>query len=350
MFVDDNGHVKLQFEADPKSALGYLYDSLCKELGITWNYNSPSNNYGLYTNCAMHSAGDRASYGCGPNGSGAGGFCPQMTIAYSVKFKSDDYAAAYLSLCNTYVDYWRSLYPTGVAVGTNNFCPNGGCLGLYLNRYDLYSVFKPDLGGSWVEYNGASLAPTMSPAPTWPGGCSEPHNFHLDKCFQKRSKRMNSSSVAWDSLGRVGQASVFLVTFMASTLAFSLFVSRARKKRRRGESYLGFFLRDTFRLKKKKRRGRKSSRKKKKNLYRKLKGLDKDLEKSMLDDKSRRSRSSRSRSRGGSRSKSGHSTSDSKSRSKSRSGKLSNQTVTPSSSSRRSSKTRSKSRSRGVIV
>ena len=161
---------------------------------------------------------------------------------------------------------------------------------------------------------------------------------------------MHSSSVAWDSLGKVGQASVFLVTFMATTLAFSLFISRARKKRRRGESYLGFFLRDTFRLKKKKRKGRKSSSRKKKTLYRKLKGLDKDLEKSMLDDKSRRSRGSRSRSRGGSsRSKSDG---GSKSRSKSRSsgGRLSNQTVTPSSSSRRSSKSRSKSRTTREVV
>ena len=73
VFVDDNGHLKMQFEADSTSALGYLYDSLCKELGITWNYNSPSNNYGLYTNCAMHAASDRASYGCGPDNANSGG-------------------------------------------------------------------------------------------------------------------------------------------------------------------------------------------------------------------------------------------------------------------------------------
>lgn len=64
---------------------------------------------------------------------------------------------------NNYIDYWRKLYPSGVAVSTDNFCPNGGCLGLFLNRYDLYSVFKPDLGGSWVVYKpelerGGSLA------------------------------------------------------------------------------------------------------------------------------------------------------------------------------------------------
>lgn len=332
VFVDDNGHLKLQFEADSTSAMGYLYDSLCKELGISWNYNSPSNSEAIYTNCAMHASGDRASYGCGPDNENTGGFCPQMTMAYGVKFQSEDLAATYLANVNNYVDYWRSLYPSGVAVGTDQFCPNGGCLGLFLNRYDLYSVFKPDLGGSWVQYNGASMAPTFSPAPTWEGGCSEPHNFHLDTCFQRRS-RPKVSALAWDSLGKVGQASVFLISFMAVTLAFSLFVARARKKRRKGESYLGFFIRDTFRRKRKKK-----SRKKKKSLRRKLKGLDKDLESSFLDDKSRRSKSSRARSRS-SRSKS-------KSRRRSKSRGLEGQGQPSSAASVRSGKSKSRSKSR----
>ena len=34
VFVDQDGHVKLQFEVDTSSALAYLYDTLCKELGI----------------------------------------------------------------------------------------------------------------------------------------------------------------------------------------------------------------------------------------------------------------------------------------------------------------------------
>jgi hypothetical protein len=253
VFVDGNGHLKLQFEADPSSAMAYLYDSLCKELGITWNYKSPSNSLGVYTNCAMHAASDRAKYGCGPENAGGGGFCPQMTIAYAPRFKSEEYAAAYLDRCNNYVDYWRSLYPSGVAIGTSQFCPDGGCLGLFLNRYDLYEVFKPDLGGAWVEYNGASMPPTFSPAPTWKGGCDEPHNFHLDKCFRKRYKP-KASAVAWDALGNVGQLSVVIVVFMAVTLSVSIFLARARKKRRRGESYLGFFFRDLTRKKRKKRR------------------------------------------------------------------------------------------------
>lgn len=255
VFVDGNGHVKLQFEADPNSALAYLYDSLCKQLGIAWNYESPYNNYGVYTNCAMHAAGDRAQYGCGPENSNSGGFCPQMTIAYSPRFASEDHAAAYLASCNNYIDYWRSIYPSGVAVGTNKFCPQGGCLGLFLNRYDIYEVYKPDLGGSWVEYNGASMPPTYSPAPTWKGGCDEPHNFHLDKCFRKRYKP-KASAVAWDALGSVGQFSVMLVVFMAITLSISIFLARARKKRRRGESYLGFFFRDLTRKKRRKRKNK----------------------------------------------------------------------------------------------
>ncbi len=64
VYADDNNNLYLQFEADSSSALGYLYFS--QQLGISWNYKSPSNKYGLYTNCAMHSSGDRANYG-GPD-------------------------------------------------------------------------------------------------------------------------------------------------------------------------------------------------------------------------------------------------------------------------------------------
>mmetsp|Transcript_24235 Transcript_24235/g.37386 ORF Transcript_24235/g.37386 Transcript_24235/m.37386 type:complete len:761 (-) Transcript_24235:261-2543(-) len=282
LFIDDDGHVKLQFEADAASALGYLYSALCKELGIEWNYNKPSNNLGVYTNCAMHSAGDRAKYGCGPENDNSGGFCPQMTVAYSPKFQSEDTAAAFLARGNNYVDYWRGLYPNGVAVGTSSFCPDGGCLGLFMNRYDLYNVFKPDLGGSWVEYGGMSSPPTYSPAPTWTGGCDEPHNVHLDICFRKRIKP-KAPAIAWDSLGSVGQFSVFLLTFMAVTLSVSIFLARARKKRKKGESYVAFFIRDMNRKRKKKKK--------------KKKGMS-DLEESMLDgDMSRKSKRSASRSK-----------------------------------------------------
>mmetsp|Transcript_45470 Transcript_45470/g.110141 ORF Transcript_45470/g.110141 Transcript_45470/m.110141 type:complete len:948 (+) Transcript_45470:123-2966(+) len=301
VFIDQDGHAKIQFEVDTSSALAYLYDTLCKELGIAWNYDSPSNSQGSYTNCAMHAAGDRASYGCGPDGSNVGGFCPQMTLAYAPRFNSEDSAAAYLEKCNNYVDYWRSLYPSGVAVGTSNFCPNGGCLALFLNRLDVYEVFKPDLGGSWVEYGGASMPPTYSPAPTWKGGCDEPHNFHLDKCFRKKHKA-KASAVAWDSLGNVGQFSVMLVLFMAITLSVSIFLARARKKRRRGESYLGFFFRDLTRKKRKKRRRRVAA----------------GLENPMLDKSSSSHGRRRSKSRSRSKSKSRGGTSRTRSGSRSR--------------------------------
>lgn len=295
LFQDDDGAVKLQFEADANSALGYLYDNLCKMLGLTWNYESPSNSYGLYTNCAMHAAGDRATYGCGPDNANSGGFCPQMTVAYRVAFQSEDHAAAFLARGNNYVDYWRSLYPSGIAVGTNNFCKDGGCLGLFLNRYDLYQVFKPDLGGSWVEYNGATSAPTMSPAPTYTGKCSDSRNSHLDMCFKKQHSG-KATAVAWNSLGPVGQLSVYLVSFMAVTLSLSIFLARARKKRRRGESYVSFLVRDI-----RKGGGRRSKGDKKKKKKRRTK--NKDLEEDMLGG-GRPPKSSRSRSKSKTRSKS----------------------------------------------
>lgn len=291
VFIDDDGHAKLQFEADTSSALAYLYDSLCKELGISWDHVSPSNSRGVYTSCAMHHAGDRASYGCGPQGSNQGGFCPQLTLAYSPRFASEEAAAAYLERCNAYVDYWRGLYPSGIAVGTSKFCPNGGCLALFLNRLDVYEVFSPDNGPAWVFYNGGSMPPTHSPAPTWTGGCDEPHNRHLDRCFRKHFNA-KASAVAWDALGNVGKFSVVLIAFMAVTLSISIFLARARKKRRRGESYLGFFFRDLTRKRRKKKR---------------RKGT---LEESMLpESSSRRSKSS----------KRGSSTSRSKSRRRSKS-------------------------------
>jgi len=53
--------------------------------------------------------------------------------------------------------------------------------------------------------------------------------------------------VFWDALGTIGQLSLFLLTFMAASLFLSMFVARARKRRRKGESYLAFFIRDITR-------------------------------------------------------------------------------------------------------
>ena len=243
VFQDDDGSIKLQFEADANSALGYLYNSLCQMLGISWNYESPYNSLGLYSNCAMHAAGDRAKYGCGPDNANTGGFCPQMTLAYRVGFQSEEHAAEYLERSNNYVDYWRSLYPSGVAVGTSKFCPNGGCLALFLQRQDPLMVFSPNLAGSWIEFMGGTASPTISPAPTYAGGCDDPRNSQLDKCFRQKHAR-KASSVAWDALGKVGQLSMMLLFFMASTLTVSMFLARARQRKNDGESYLDFFIRD----------------------------------------------------------------------------------------------------------
>lgn len=280
VFQDDDGSIKLQFEADASSALGYLYNSLCSMLGITWNYESPYNSLGLYSNCAMHAAGDRAKYGCGPDNANTGGFCPQMTLAYRVGFQSEEHAAAYLERSNNYVDYWRSLYPSGIAVGTSKFCPDGGCLALFLQRQDPLMIFSPNLAGSWVEFMGGTVAPTISPAPTYVGGCDDPRNSKLDKCFRQKHA-LKASSVAWDALGAVGQFSIFLLFFMASTLTLSIFHARARSRKNDGESYLSFFIRDMVG----------EPKKRKKKLRRKKVGrgtLDQDLlENEQVDNKIR---------------------------------------------------------------
>ncbi len=297
VFVDSNGHVKLQFEADPYSSMGYLYDNLCQMMGIKWNYVSPKNSYGIYTNCAMHAAGDRAKYGCGPSNANYGGFCPQMTIAYGPKFKSQDAAAAYIANANKYVDYWRSLYPYGVAVGTDDFCnaqtssgKSGGCLGLFLNRMDLYYVFQPELLGSWEELDTSALTPTISPAPTYyfesydssaynynsggdnggddngegdnsggnyPGDCSDPYN-NSEECIKShyiKQGSKNSASKVWSSLkswwttlGKAGQASFIALCSLSPTLFVAIFIARVRKQQRRA-------LKKVFFSKKRKMRG-----------------------------------------------------------------------------------------------
>jgi hypothetical protein len=201
---------------------------------------------------------------------------------------------------------------------------------LFLNRLDLYEVFKPDLGGAWVEYNGASMPPTYSPAPTWKGGCDDPHNFFLDKCVRKRYKP-KPSAVAWDALGSVGQVSVLLVIFMATTLSVSIFLARARKKKRRGESYLGFFFRDLTRKRKKKKR-------------KKGTGLEEQI---LPDSASRRSRSaSRRPNRSSSRSKSkGRSKSAGRTTMDRSSGSLREVPVQPGQSSRSKSRSHSHEKS-----
>jgi hypothetical protein len=158
MYVDSNGNIKLQFEADASSALGTLYDSLCSALGTPDYGNNvyPYNDLGVYSSCTSSLASDRASYGCGATSSegseGTGFFCPYATLAYKAQFMTDDLKGQYLTKCNTYIDEWRSKYPNGVALGTSNFCSSGGCLALFLNRFSVYYGFKPELKGSFKHH------------------------------------------------------------------------------------------------------------------------------------------------------------------------------------------------------
>ena len=50
----------------------------------------------------------------------------------------------------------------------------------------------------------------------------------------------------------MGQLSIVLIAFMASTLTVSIFLARANRRRQDGESYLGFIIRDMQGRKKKK--------------------------------------------------------------------------------------------------
>ena len=89
--------------------------------------------------------------------------------------------------------------------------------------------------------NGASsstMSPTSSPAPTWSGGCDEPHNFFLDECIRQYFKP-TVSSVAWDTLQNVGylwdalgSVGQFCVMLVVALMMYSIFLARARKKRR----------------------------------------------------------------------------------------------------------------------
>jgi len=115
---------------------------------------------------------------------------------------------------------------------------------------DLYYVFAPDLSGAWVQFNGNSIAPTSSPAPTYAGGCDDPRNFHLDKCFKMQYTKKSSSKAVtyWSSLGRVGQLSFIAMCSMTTFMIAALIISRIRKQKRRA-------LKSLLRQQKRKKRG-----------------------------------------------------------------------------------------------
>jgi hypothetical protein len=72
----------------------------------------------------------------------------------------------------------------------------------------------------------------------------------VSRCFHVHNKRAFKTH-GWKNIGPIGQACLVLVTVMASTLPLSIFLARARRRKRKGESYFGFFLRDFSRSSKK---------------------------------------------------------------------------------------------------
>eukprot|EP00957_Ditylum_brightwellii_P077033 5854066-Ditylum_brightwellii.AAC.1 len=139
-------------------------------------------------------------------------------------------------------------------------------------------MFKPDLGRSWLEHNDMSMVPTISPAPTYVRECDNVQNFHLDLCFSRKNAP-KPTAAAYKYLGTVGQFSALLISFMVVTLYFSIFLSHARKRRKKGEGYLQFFNRDMTHKKKRKKGGNK------------LRGRQRDLEEPIIHEKGRCSKS-----------------------------------------------------------
>eukprot|EP00957_Ditylum_brightwellii_P148570 11312500-Ditylum_brightwellii.AAC.1 len=127
------------------------------------------------------------------------------------------------------------------------------CRGLYRSSvaYYLHSMFKPDLDRSWLEHYDMSMAPTMSPTPTYVRGYDNVQNFRLDLCL-RRKNAPNPTAAACKYLGTVSQFSDLLISFISVTLSLPFFVSRARKKRKKGEGYLQFFICDMTCVKKRK--------------------------------------------------------------------------------------------------
>ena len=274
-----------------------------------------------------------------------------MTLAYRVGFQSDDHAVAYFDMVNSYVDFWRQKFPSGVAVGTSEFCPDGGCLGLFLNRYDLYNVYKPDLGGSWVEYNGGTFAPTISPAPTFEGGCKNPANKYLDRCFRKNNKGKNFLRAVWRGVGAIGHFAFLLMLFMSATLTVSLLLAKAKKKKKKRETYLQYFARA---LKKRAKKMKKLKSKKSKKKSKKKRIGDNmaanDMKKHSMIGSETRSKKRRQEKEQERRRRSYQAPAEQdnsgRSRSKSKSRSRSNRAVYDNNDERRRSRSRSKSRAR----
>jgi len=114
-------------------------------------------------------------------------------------------------------------------------------------------VLAPDLSGAWVAFNGNAGTPTHSPAPTYAGGCEDPRNLHLDKCFKmKYGAPMSSVRTFWINMNKIGQLSIISLSVMSVVFTVAFMIVRIRRRQRRA-------LRRLLGIKKRTRRGDKRS-------------------------------------------------------------------------------------------
>lgn len=114
-------------------------------------------------------------------------------------------------------------------------------------------MLAPDLSGAWVAFNGNAGTPTHSPAPTYAGGCEDPRNLHLDKCFKmKYGAPMSSVRTFWINMNKIGQLSIISLSVMSVVFTVAFMIVRIRRRQRRASRKL-------LGIKKRTRRGDKRS-------------------------------------------------------------------------------------------
>ena len=230
VYVTSQGHVRLQFEADSTTALGALYDKLCSQLGVMDLQTGKTawNSEGAYTSCSFHLASDTAANGCSAKGYGSSSshFCPYMSLGYKMQFASNNAQSSFLYKVNAVVDKWRSKYPNGVLVGSDNFCPAGGCFGLLLGRSIVFYGFNPKNGGAFKI--GAKWYPTAAATTT-----------SNDKLAEIASSEVVWATTDDDSkhpihkvISVLGNMVVFGVGLMVVAVAAATVVKKVRRRRK----------------------------------------------------------------------------------------------------------------------
>ncbi len=100
-------------------------------------------------------------------------------------------------------------------------------------------MLAPDLSGAWVAFNGNAGTPTHSPAPTYAGGCEDPRNLHLDKCFKmKYGAPMSSVRTFWINMNKIGQLSIISLSVMSVVFTVAFMIVRIRRRQRRASRKL----------------------------------------------------------------------------------------------------------------